>query len=104
MQTRCLCSAVPSSFEDTHVSEALKNLHSLDFYFVLEDMDKAWRFMDFKFGPLEEIKNINTAMIDEMPNLDDPQINRFYERLTRFDQVLYEQAKMSSRTKFWSGE
>ncbi len=98
LQTRYLCEG---GYCD--LWQAFSNIQSLTFYFSLPDIVSAMQFVSGQVGHLEEQKTINTAMIDEQVDLEDPAIREVYREMIELDLAFYDTVMESSRSRFGIG-
>ena len=101
LQVRYLCPKTNMSITSHQTNASIINAKSFDFVFVLEDMDKAIKYLNRMFSGNFAVDQINTSPIDEAVDMSDPKIAEFYKLSVRFDARLFSEIRKYSRDKFF---
>ena len=100
LQVRYLTSAKVSKITSAEAELACENITSFSFYFVMEDLPAAMERLQVRFPGVCELERVNSSMIDESIVPENNKVMDYLLEKTKFDQVLFDRARESSRRSF----
>lgn len=100
LQVRYLTSAKVNKITSEEAELACDHINSFNLHFVMDDLPAAMDRLQVRFPGVCDLEMVNSSMIDEYIEPENGKVMDYLLEKTKFDQVLFDRAKESSRRSF----